>query len=435
MYKVSWFWELLPWEKILEDKILKTIESSYKQFWYTSIETPSVEKNEVLLAKWGEESKKQIFWLYWLAQWKEDLKNYSLHFDLTVPFARYVLDHQAKLTFPFKRNQIQKVWRWERAQRWRFREFYQADVDVIWDDRNSKKSQNLFYDAEIIFVMIKTISRILDSLDIDESAVVHISNKKIILWFLSAIGLEKISKQISSIIDKRDKISEEEFILELKKLNIDENKISKIIELIDIKQEDIATIWEKFDIKNQDLDEWIKEIQEVVNALNELGADWKFKIDLSIMRWLDYYTGTVFETFLKKDKGIGSIASGWRYEKLTSFINEKTEFSWVWWSIWVSRLESYIFEKVKNNKESSSEFLLILFEKNKSEILKLYTSLIDQGKNIELYPQDEKISKQFKYADKKWIPFCIMLGEDESKEWIYKIKDMKTWKIQEVKLK
>lgn len=434
MYKVSWFWELLPWEKIIEDQILQIIDNSYKQLWYTKIETPAVEKNEVLLAKWWEESKNQIFGLYGLAQWVEDAKNYSLHFDLTVPFARYVLDNQNSLSFPFKRSQIQKVRRWERAQRWRFREFYQADADVIWDDRNSQKVQNIFYDAEILFLMKKTLDEIFTKFDISDKAILHINNKKLVLGFLEWLELNETNEQIMGVIDKKDKISKEEFTQELSKIWLNKEKINKIQEFINFDQEKITELEKYFEIKNENFNQWICEMEEIIDILNGLWLKWKYKIDFSIMRGLNYYTWTVFETFLEWDRKLGSVASGGRYEKLTSFIDEKSCFSGVWGSIGLSRLESYIFEKVKNKQQTSSDFLMIFFTENKEEIFKLYSKLLQEWKKIELYPQDEKIWKQFKYADKKWIPHCIVFGEDEKNKWIYQIKNMEDGTIWEIKI-
>lgn len=428
MLKVSWFQELLPEEKIIEEKILDIIKKSYKQVWYTSIETPAVEKNSVLTAKWWWESLKQIFWLYWLAQWcNEDTKKYSLHFDLTVPFARYVIDNKDKLTFPFKRNQIQKVRRWERAQRWRFREFYQADIDVIWEDKNWN-SWNLFYDAEVIFTLTTTLEKVFETINLNKKIFININHKKLIFWFLKALELEKIKENITNIIDKKDKISKEEFIQELENLNIDKEKQEKILEFTSIESFDIDAI-KKLDINNNTWNEWINEIESILEFLENLWMKDKIKINLSIMRGLDYYTWMVFETFIEWERKLGSIASWWRYEKLTTFIDKKSSFSWVGWSIWISRLESYIFEQTKPEKKTSSNYLLVNFEKTQKEILKLYVKLINKWQNIEYYPKADKLWKQFKYADKKWIKYCIILWEQEIKEWKYQIKNMKTWEI------
>ena len=424
MFKVSWFQELLPNEKIVEEKILDIIKKSYKQVWFTQIETPAVERNSVLTAKWGGEVSKQIFWLYGLAQWCEDTKDYSLHFDLTVPFARYVLDHKNELTFPFKRSQIQKVWRWERAQKGRFREFYQADIDVIWDDKNSNnQSKNVFYDAEVIFVIINTLKNIFSEFNLDKQVFVNVNHKKIIAGFFEYLWLVDKLTSITILIDKKDKISPEAFVEWLEKLEISKEKIEQIVKFTEWKIEDLENI------ENNLLQEWISELKQILNYLEVLWVN--VKVNLAIMRGLDYYTWIVFETFVDGERSLGSIASGGRYEKLTHFIDSKTEFSGVGGSIGVSRLESYLLEVVEAAEQTSSECLLINFQETEKEILKLYQKLLQEWKKVEFYPESVKLAKQFKYADKKWIANCIILWEEELKNWKYKIKNMESWQIQE----
>ena len=424
MFKVSWFQELLPNEKIVEEKILDIIKKSYKQVWFTQIETPAVERNSVLTAKWGGEVSKQIFWLYGLAQWCEDTKDYSLHFDLTVPFARYVLDHKNELTFPFKRSQIQKVWRWERAQKGRFREFYQADIDVIWDDKNSNnQSKNVFYDAEVIFVIINTLKNIFSEFNLDKQVFVNVNHKKIIAGFFEYLWLVDKLTSITILIDKKDKISPEAFVEWLEKLEISKEKIDQIVKFTEWKIEDLENI------ENDLLQEWISELKQILNYLEVLWVN--VKVNLAIMRGLDYYTWIVFETFVDGERSLGSIASGGRYEKLTHFIDPKTEFSGVGGSIGVSRLESYLLEVIEAAEQTSSECLLINFQETEKEILKLYQKLLQEWKKVEFYPESVKLAKQFKYADKKWIANCIILWEGELKNWKYKIKNMESWQIQE----
>ena len=424
MFKVSWFQELLPNEKIVEEKILDIIKKSYKQVWFTQIETPAVERNSVLTAKWGGEVSKQIFWLYGLAQGCEDTKDYSLHFDLTVPFARYVLDHKNELTFPFKRSQIQKVWRWERAQKGRFREFYQADIDVIWDDKNSNnQSKNVFYDAEVIFVIINTLKNIFSEFNLDKQVFVNINHKKIIAGFFEYLWLVDKLTSITILIDKKDKISYEAFVEWLEKLEISKEKIEQIVKFTEWKIEDLENI------ENNLLQDWISELKQILDYLEVLWVN--VKVNLAIMRGLDYYTWIVFETFVDGERSLGSIASGGRYEKLTHFIDPKTEFSGVGGSIGVSRLESYLLEVVEATEQTSSEYLLINFQETQTEILKLYKKLLQDWKKVEFYPESVKLAKQFKYADKKWIANCIILWEEELKNWKYKVKNMETWQIQE----
>lgn len=211
----SGFPEYSPGQQIIFDKLKATIEQNYQAFGYTHIHTPAVEKNEVLLSKNGEETGKQIFGLYGMAQGSEDLKDYGLHFDLTVPFARYTLDWEHQLTFPFKRYQIQPVWRGERAQKGRYREFFQCDIDVIWKGEKSY----LYYDAEIITTLAKTLTEIIDITGIDDTITFHINNKKMSQAFLSIITQNEDQRtKISSLIDKFDKIGEENFYQEIQLL-------------------------------------------------------------------------------------------------------------------------------------------------------------------------------------------------------------------------
>jgi len=429
MFKVSWFPELTPGEKILEEKILNLIKNSYQQHWYTIIETPAVERNSVLTAKWGNEINKQIFWLYGLAQWCEkDTKDYSLHFDLTVPFARYVIDHKQELTFPFKRSQIQKVWRWERAQKWRFREFYQADIDVIWDDKNSTWTKYLFYDAEIIFVLIKTLEKLFNEFNLDKKIIININHKKIISGFLKYLKLEDKVKEITTIIDKKDKITKEVFVKELKNIWLNKEQINKIISFTSL------TKFTSLTSLNDELCSWIKDLEIILNYLDLLWVKDKVQINLWIMRGLDYYTWIVFETFIKWQKSLGSIASWWRYENLTKFIDYKTAFSGVGGSIWISRLESYLFNQIKSKQKTTTEYLFINFPETQKEIFKLYQIFLQKWKNVEIYPAWDKLGKQFKYADKKLISYCVILWEEELKNWVYKIKNMKTWETKSYKL-
>jgi len=481
MLKVSWFPELLPQEKIIEEKILNIIKNNYQKTWFTPIETPAVERNSVLTAKWGGEVSKQIFWLYGLAQWCEkDTKDYSLHFDLTVPFARYVIDHKNDLVFPFKRSQIQKVWRWERAQRWRFREFYQADIDVIWKEENrwksllknnniitdnkSKITENsqpkagtaegsnslwwekdnlwlsnknhsssfLLFDAEVIFTLVSTLKDIFREFNLKQDVVVNVNNKKIIAWFIwEYLGLNDILTQVTTIIDKKDKISEEKFIEELKNLSLNNEQINKILEFTQINDlEKLETlVGEK---TNELLQSWIAELNAVLDYLKIFEVD--VKVNLGIMRGLDYYTGIVFETFIEWERKLGSIASWWRYENFTKALDTKTNFSGVGGSIWVSRLEAFIFENVQNKQKTTSEYMIVNFSSTQNQALQLYKRLLENDVKVEFYPNDDKLGKQFKYADKKWIKFVIILWEDELQKWVYQVKNMETWTTEEYDL-
>lgn len=437
MYKVWWFSELTPEYKLLEEKMFDLIKKNYRQFWYTPIETPSVEKNEVLTAKWWGEVKNQIFWLYWLAQWTEDLKDYSLRYDLTIPFSRYIVDYRWELAFPFKRSQIWKVWRWERQQRWRSKEFYQADIDVIWE--NNILKDYLFYDAEVINVAFLTLSNIFNEFWIDPRLKININNRKIISWFISSLNLTEKLTDISIIIDKKDKISTEKFLLDMTEITNNPDISKKILDFCnyDIWWKKLETIKTEFSINNEEFDKWISELSEVFKYLYLLWLPKeKIKVNFSIIRWLAYYTWTVFETFLEKDLSLGSIWSGWRYENLTNFIDPSTSFSWVWFSIWVTRLEEYLFEKIDKNllQKTTSDYLVINFEETFEQSIALFNTLINSWKNLEIYPEPDKLQKQFKYADKKGIKYCLILWEQELKNWVYVIKDMIKGESREIRL-
>lgn len=432
MLRVWWFPEYLPYQRIIFDRIMEIIQQNYKQFWYTQIKTPAVERNEVLTAKSWEEAKKQIFWLYWLAQWWEDLKEYSLRFDLTVPFARYVIDWESELVFPFKRYQIQPVWRGERQQKWRFKEFYQADVDVIWNwwDENN---EYLFYDAEVIFLGYKTLCDIFNFLDIGKKPVLHINNINIVQALIEEISWwdSQVAAQIKLLIDKYHKIWKKDFSKWLLNLGLSKDDAAKISQFV----------WESIDYKDLDklvwfvdsykFVDWINALKTVLSYIrkfaNTLDLKMDFQIDFSIVRWLDYYTWTVFETFFPDNQELGSIYSGWRYDELTQSINPKKYYGWVWASIWLSRFMSYIFENnlIKIRKRTVTEYLFINFQETFDDIISLAWKFISQWKNIEIYPKPDKLKKQFSYADKKGIKYVVVFWTQEKDNWKYIIKDMK----------
>lgn len=456
MYRVWWFPEYSPSEQKVFDKVMKIVQDSYKQLGYTHIETPAVERTDVLTAKSWQETWKQIFWLYWLAQW--DKKEYSLHFDLTVPFARYVLDWENELAFPFKRSQIQKVWRWERTQKWRFKELYQADIDVIWPAFSPEKinidnimrllnDDNIYYDAEVIFVLYTTIWRIIKYMCIDDIPQVHINNKKIITWFISYILdwispeelYQEIQYKIFWLVDRFHKVSTQDFADSMKNIFNEywldfENKWKVFLNFINSGVKDVdALSWMKELIDNKLFYEWMSELCDVIKTINTLwnnfGAKVNYIIDFAIVRGLDYYTWTVFETFLPKEKSFWSVCSGWRYDNLTMTIDPKRNYSWVWGSIWISRFMSYVFDNKLVNLEQKTitDYLFLNFFETFDSIVKVAGSFFAQGNSIEIYPSSDKLKKQFQYADKKWIPYVVILWEWELQNWVFKIKNMKTW--------
>ena len=437
MLKVWGFSELKPDQKIIEEEIFDIVKKNYRQFGYTPIETPWVERNEVLTAKGWWEVWNQILWVYGLAQWATDLKKYSLHFDLTVPFARYVLDYRGELTFPFKRSQIQKVWRWERQQRGRSREFYQADIDVIWEDLEWK--DYLFYDSEVINIWYKTYLEIFKKFNLDLKIKININNKKIISGFISALGLWEKFTEISIIIDNKEKISSEEFETKLQEFTNNSEITKKIIDFTNFEAtyNNLDEIINWLDWETEELEKWISELKTVLKNAYLLWINKEdIIINLWIIRGLDYYTWTIFETFIEWDRKLWSIASGWRYENFTKHLDKKANFSGVGFSMWITRFEDYLFEKLDMEKrvKTTSEYLIINFEQTIEESLKLYNNLSETGKKVEFFPESDKLKKQFRYADTKGIKYCILLWQWELEKWIYTMKNMETGESEEIKL-
>lgn len=420
----GWFPEYNPAEQIIFDQIQKIIEKNYIQYGYAHIQTPAVEANSVLLSKNWEDAGKQIFWLYWLAQGKDDTKEYSLHFDLTVPFARYVLDHENDIVFPFKRYQIQPSRRGERSQRGRFKELWQADIDVIWNDQNAWwVGKYLFYDSETLFVLLKTLEEIKTTFLPKRKISMHINNRYLLSWFLEQFAVDP--KLIYSLFDRYYKIGQEKFIEELAMIWLSTVEQKKIIAFTTTKLADLT----ESSASSEKFVKWLTELKEVMKHIDLLNVsyDFSFVYDPFIVRGLDYYTGTVYEVYFDDDMWLGSISGGGRYENLTGYIDPKKNFySWVGWSIWLSRMTFLILETIKTTQATVADYLFVNFESTIADIYALVTTFVNEGKNIEIYPTPDKLAKQFAYADKKWIPNVVILGEWELKDKIYKIKHMKT---------
>ena len=436
----GWFPEYSPAEQLVFDEIKKIIEANYSQYGFAHIETPAVEANSVLLAKNGEDAGKQIFWLYGLAQGNEDTKDYALHFDLTVPFARYILDWEQEITFPFKRYQIQPVRRGERSQRGRFKEFRQSDIDVIWrqdirwwDQKISEDSigTNLYYDAEMLVVIAKTLHEIVAKFLWNKPFTLHINNRYLLAWFFAQFD-EKVVPQLYNLLDKYYKISFDAFKEALAEL-VSASEVEKIVAFVQCN-------FDRLDANLADNDlyrRWYAELKEVLRFVDGLNQEKKYTIvwDPCIIRGLDYYTGTVYETLFDDDIALGSISSGGRYENLTGYINpKKSNYSWVGGSIWLSRMVYLILETMKPEHTTQTEYLFVHFSETIQDILMLANIFIKEGKTIEVYPSADKLGKQFTYADKKWIPHVVILGEGEKALKVYKIKNMKTGEESEIGL-
>ena len=411
MLRVGWFWELDPSSQKLFDRLIKILEQTYQKWGYDHIYTPAVEKNEVLLAKGGEEVSGQIFGLYGLKQWCEkDKKDYSLHFDLTVPLARYVLDRRNELRFPFKRYQIQPVWRWERQQKGRFREFFQADIDTIFEGDGP-----LWYDIETLLVIGEALKYIFEEFDLKEQIIIKINSKKIINSLIKRVGLNEQASNILGLLDKYYKLDSSDFESMLYKIAWKE-KWQQLLKLVTDGDSLLDILEEWTEIRSQ--------LDELKKWKHSLWLDkMSFEFDPFIVRWLDYYTGMVFETFVDGKRELGSIASGGRYEGLTSYIQPKTNFGGVWWSIGVNRLFSWI-KQIVDVDWWQDKYLITRFEG--IDITEIVNKLLNEKKEIEIYPNTDGLKKQFKFANKKKIRYVVVVGEEEVGKGVYKIKDLKS---------
>ncbi len=408
------FMELLPSEQILFDQMRKTIEDSYKTFGFLPIDTPIIELSEVLLAKAGGETEKQIY------RFNKGDTDLSLRFDLTVPLAKYVAKNYGSLSFPFRRYQIGKVYRGERAQKGRYREFYQCDIDIIGDE-----TLDIINDAELPAVIATTFRR----LGFDEFTI-KINNRKILNGLYESINQTEKSVDIMRIIDKIDKIGDQAVMEELAKIEVPEESINKIMQFIKIDgttDEKLQKL-QSLGIENDTYKLGVEELGEVVKYIRLFGIEDKnFVIDLSIARGLDYYTGTVYETFLNGYRELGSVCSGGRYENLAQNYTDK-KLPGVGISIGLTRLFYKLNELnlIKVEKKSISDILIVPMTENLQVPIKLATELRNARVNTEIYLNEKKLKAKMKYADKLEIPYVIVIGDNEIESGRVKVKEMRT---------
>ena len=408
--------ELLPEEQLEFDRIYEVVRKNYEKFGFSPIDTPIIERTETLLAKAGGETEKQI---YRFSKGDNDL---SLRFDLTVPTARFVAENFGQLQFPFKRSQIGKVYRGERAQRGRFREFYQCDIDVIGRD-----NLNIKYDSEVIAV-IYSIFRELNFGDFT----LRINNRNITSGLIDGLNLSEKQAEIMALIDRAEKITPGEFYQQLEDLDLGENAqfIKDFVE-ISGSCEEVLNKLQKIaqNIKNDHFEKGIDELSKVAEILKKMGVEEKyFKLDMLIVRGLDYYTGTVFETNLNDFKEIGSVSSGGRYENLSEYYS-KEKLPGVGASIGLTRLFWSLRDLglLSFSKRSNAEFLIIPFSENELEkSFKIANELREFGKNVEVLLEEFNMKKAFKFANKRGVKYVLVIGEQEISKNVFEFKNMET---------
>ena len=408
------FMELMPNEQILFEQIKQKIEKTYQKFGFLPLDTPILELSEVLLAKAGGETEKQIY------RFEKGDTDISMRFDLTVPLAKYVAKNYGNLSFPFRRYQIGKVYRGERTQKGRFREFYQCDIDIIGDGELS-----IVNDAELPSV----IYNVFKELGFDNFTI-KINNRKLFNGLFESLNQKENAVEILRIIDKIEKIGKETVIEELEKIQVPTDSINKILEFIEIEgttDEKLQKL-QDLNIENEAFQTGLEELTQVVKYVRLFGIpDSNFKVDLTIARGLDYYTGTVYETFLNEYRELGSVCSGGRYENLAEHYTDK-KLPGVGISIGLTRLFYKLNELnlIKADKKSVAEVLIVPMVEDMKMPIKLASDLRNNGINTEIFLNDKKLKAKMKYADKLEIPYVIVVGKDEVNTGIVKIKNMKT---------
>ncbi len=412
---LSGFMELLPEEQQLFRRMIQTLEDTYSLYGFTPLDTPLIEASEILLAKGGGETEKQI---YRFTKGDADL---SLRFDLTVPLARYVAQHSAELAFPFRRFQVGKVYRGERAQRGRFREFYQADIDIIGDEK-----LDIMNEAEIPSVIYRAFTR----LGLKRFRI-RLNNRKVLNGFFELLGLSDRAADILRTIDKLEKIGADKVLELLRELGIDDAKGEEIIRFISTGGDTPAVLaaLEAYRGRNETFDLGAEELATVVRYMEGFGVPSDFfTVDLTIARGLDYYTGTVYETVMTDHPEIGSICSGGRYDNLAEYYTDR-KLPGVGISIGLTRLFFVLNDRKLLNPAYPvfpSDVLILPMTDAPACAVGLATYFRERGIRAQLYSEKKKFKAKVGYADKLRIPFVVFLGEDELSSGTVSLKDLRT---------
>ena len=418
---LSGFMELMPSDQILFDKIKNTIEDVYASYGFYSLDTPIIEASEVLLAKAGGETEKQIY------RFNKGDNDLSLRFDLTVPLAKYVAKRYNELIFPFKRYQIGKVYRGERPQKGRFREFYQCDIDVI-----GNESLSLRYDVEIPSIIYDIFKR----LDFGKF-VIRINNRKVLGGFFENLNLTDKITDILRIVDKLEKIGVESVKKELSDLEVSSDKIDSIINFISISGTNIEKInkLKLLNIESEKFNEGVNELEFVICNLDSMNLDSdSYEIDLTIARGLDYYTGTVYETRLVDYPGIGSVCSGGRYDDLASYYTDK-KLPGVGISIGLTRLFYQLLEAgiIKSEESSVSDVTILPMTENFKYVYKVSNIFRENNIKVDICYLN-KFKQLMRYADRQKTPFVVIIGDDEITNEVVTLKNMTTGEQKQISI-
>ena len=409
---LSGFMELLPHRQAQMNWMMDILHQSYELYGFTGLDTPVIEAAEVLLAKGGGDTEKQIY------RFQKGDSDLALRFDLTVPLAKYVALHYNDLAFPFRRYQIGKVYRGERPQRGRFREFYQADIDIIGDGK-----LDILCEAEIPSVIYRTFT----ALGLEDFQI-RLNNRKVLSGLFDLLGLGDKATDVMRTIDKLEKIGKEKVLEVLTgEFAVAEDAASKLLEVLE--SADPMEALEKLKGQNELLDTGIQALSQVVRHMGDFGVpETHFKVDLTIARGLDYYTGTVYETQMTRHPEIGSICSGGRYDNLAAFYTDK-QLPGVGISIGLTRLFYVLEEQGLLNDElltAPADVLILPMTEDLSPAISLATQLRQANIRTQLYTEQKKFKAKMSYADKLKVPFVLFLGEDEVNAAAVSIKNMRT---------
>ena len=413
---LSGFMELLPQKQQKLEKMMQILRDTYSLYGFAPLDTPAIEDAQILLAKGGGETEKQI---YRFTKGDSDL---ALRFDLTVPLAKYVALHYNDLAFPFRRYQISKVYRGERAQRGRFREFYQADIDIIGDGK-----LDILNEAEIPAI----IYRVFRGFGLSRFQI-RVNNRKILNGFYAMQELSEKSGDIMRTVDKLDKIGAEKVkVILCEDCGLTENQAGEILKFIAISgtNAEVLAALQGYAGRNEVFDKGLEELTAVTANLAAFGVpEANFAVDLTIARGLDYYTGTVYETTLLDHPEIGSVCSGGRYDDLAGYYTEK-QLPGVGISIGLTRLFYVLDEQGLLNPELPSapaDALVLPMTADPAPAIALAEQLRGAGIRVQLYGEQKKFKQKMSYADKIGVPYAIFLGEDEINAGMCSVKDMRT---------
>ncbi len=415
-HTLSGFMELLPQPQLQMEAIMEVLRRTYSLYGFTPLDTPAIEAADVLLAKGGGETEKQIY------RFQKGDSDLALRFDLTVPLAKYVALHYGELSFPFRRYQIGKVYRGERAQRGRFREFYQADIDIIGDGKLSITNE-----AEVPAIIYKTFS----TLGLRRFQI-RVNNRKILNGFYAMLGLSEKSGDIMRTVDKLDKIGADKVrVLLVEDCGVAEEQADEILRFIAIRgaNEEVLAALEQYRGKNETFDTGVDELTAVTKLLGAFGVpEENFAVDLTIARGLDYYTGTVYETTLLDHPEIGSVCSGGRYDNLAEYYTDRP-LPGVGISIGLTRLFYVLSEQGMLNDARAAapaDVMIVPMTEDLEPSVRLATALREKNIRVQLYTEQKKFKAKIQYADKLHVPYVIFLGEDEVNGGVVALKDLRT---------